>query len=605
MMKKILITGANSYIGMSFEKYIKDNFSDKYSVDTIDMIDGSWRNKSFNGYDSVFHVAGIAHQKETKENAHLYYEINRDLAIEVAKKAKTDGVKQFLFLSSMSVYGMDTGVITRETRPNPKTNYGKSKLQAEKQIVPLSDDHFKVCVLRPPMVYGDGCRGNYQSIVKWIKKIPIFPRINNRRSLIHINNLSSFVEHVIDKNSGGLFFPQDREYVNTIDLAKSIARKENKKVYFSWVFGIAVFIARPFVKKLKKAFGCLTYDVSLSQYYNGITSNSAKNDELRKEQILFLSPSFFSYGSKIAEAFKNKGYEVISYDERCVVSPFSKAILKLFPFLFNLKSKRYYTNIINENKNKHFDYVFVIKCDMITKKVLYMLKNVFSEAKFCLYLYDSKKNIKGINYKIGLFDFASSFDFDDCESDKRLHFRPLFYTSDFIGKSATNKYDLSFCGTIHSDRYYVLKKIMKEAAERKLKTYIFAYLQSNFIYYFYKLTAKGFRHAKKTDFSFEKKSIDEISLIEQQSNVILDIQHPKQTGLTIRTIEMIGARKKIITTNENIKKYDFYNPKNILVINRENPIINWNFFNEEYQDIPKNIYEKYDLSHWIVEVLGK
>ena len=128
-MKKILITGANSYIGTSFEKYLKENYPDEYIVDTVDMIDGSWREKSFAGYDSVFHVAGIAHQKETKKNAHLYYEVNRDLAVETAKKAKSEGVKQFIFLSSMSVYGMDTGVITKETKPNPKSNYGKSKFQ--------------------------------------------------------------------------------------------------------------------------------------------------------------------------------------------------------------------------------------------------------------------------------------------------------------------------------------------------------------------------------------------------------------------------------------------------------------------------------------------
>ena len=256
-MKKILITGANSYIGTSFEKYIKDNYSEDYTVDTVDMIDGSWREKSFKGYDVIFHVAGIAHQKETKGNAHLYYEINRDLAIEVAKKAKEDGIKQFIFLSSMSVYGMDTGVITKDTKPNPKTNYGKSKLQAEEQIVELRDESFKICVLRPPMVYGDGCKGNYQSIVKLVKKFPIFPRVNNKRSLVHIDNLVAFVKTAIYQELDGLYFPQDKEYVRTIDLAKLIAKQENKKIYFSFLLGLVVIVLRPFIGKLKKAFGSL------------------------------------------------------------------------------------------------------------------------------------------------------------------------------------------------------------------------------------------------------------------------------------------------------------------------------------------------------------
>lgn len=258
-MKKILITGANSYIGTSFEKYIKDNFSDQYQVDTIDMIDGSWREKSFAGYDSVFHVTGIAHQKETKENAHLYFEVNRDLAVEVAKKAKDEGVGQFIFLSSMSVYGMDTGVITRETKPNPKTNYGKSKLQAEEQIVVLRDKTFKVCVLRPPMVYGDGCKGNYQTIVKIVRKFPVFPRVNNKRSLVNINNLVLFVKNLVDENGDGLFFPRDKEYIRTIDLAKEIAKEKGKRIYLSYLLGFVVIIFRPFCGKLKKAFGNLIY----------------------------------------------------------------------------------------------------------------------------------------------------------------------------------------------------------------------------------------------------------------------------------------------------------------------------------------------------------
>ena len=166
--KRILITGAHSYVGTSFEKWLSQ-WPDKYHVDTIDMIDGAWREKSFEGYDVVFHVAGIAHRKETKENAHEYYEINRDLAVATAKKAKQDGVSQFIFMSTMGVYGMLTGVITKETVPNPKTHYGKSKLQAEEQIQELSDGSFKVVILRPPMIYGKNCTGNYAKLSAFAK----------------------------------------------------------------------------------------------------------------------------------------------------------------------------------------------------------------------------------------------------------------------------------------------------------------------------------------------------------------------------------------------------------------------------------------------------
>ena len=260
-MKKILITGANSYIGTSFEKYIRDNYPDEYIIDTVDMKEDHWREMSFARYDSVFHVAGIAHQKETKKNAPLYYTVNRDLAIETAKKAKQDGVKQFIYLSSMSVYGMDTGVITKDTVPNPKSNYGMSKLEAEKEILKLQNASFKLAILRPPMVYGDGCKGNYQTIVKLIKKFPVFPRVKNQRSMVHIEVLSNFVKNLIDSQACGLYFPQNEEYIETSKLAKEIAVNLNKKVYFSALLGICVSILKPFSKTARKAFGSLIYKV--------------------------------------------------------------------------------------------------------------------------------------------------------------------------------------------------------------------------------------------------------------------------------------------------------------------------------------------------------
>lgn len=258
-MKKILITGANSYIGTSFDNYIKENYPDDYVVDTIDMVDGNWRKKSFAGYDCVFHVAGIAHQKETKKNALLYYQVNRDLTIETAKIAKRDGVKQFIFLSSMSVYGLDTGIITKETKPCPKSHYGKSKWEAEQEITPLSDENFKVCVLRPPMVYGRGCKGNFQTVVKIVKKSPVFPKIKNRRSMIYIDNLSSFVEMCVSRSLEGIYFPQNRDYVSTASMAHELSRTFNKRIIMDPVTGFWVKLIRLWVPLVKKAFGSLIY----------------------------------------------------------------------------------------------------------------------------------------------------------------------------------------------------------------------------------------------------------------------------------------------------------------------------------------------------------
>lgn len=258
-MKKILITGANSYIGTSFEKYMSQ-WPDEYQVDTVDMIDGTWRQKDFSGYDCVYHVAGIAHIKETADNAHLYYEVNRDLAVETAQKAKSDGVGQFVFLSTMAVYGIEEGAITQNTEPAPKSHYGKAKYEAELKLNALMDDSFSVAIMRPPMVYGDGCKGNYQSLVKFAKQMPFFPDYKNKRSMIHVDRLAWFVKQLVDSNGKGLILPQDEQYVCTCHMVKEIADSMGKKLVLLKILNPAVSIVKRFTTAGKKAFGDLYYE---------------------------------------------------------------------------------------------------------------------------------------------------------------------------------------------------------------------------------------------------------------------------------------------------------------------------------------------------------
>ena len=182
-MKYVLITGAGSYIGQSFEQWALHRYPEEFQIDTIDMIDENWQEKSFARYDIVFHVAGIAHAdtgKVSEDRKALYYKINRDLAVETARKAKRDGVKQFVFMSSMIIYGKSIApgkrkVITRDTKPCPENFYGDSKWQAEQAVRELSRDGFHVAVLRPPMIYGKGCKGNYPVLARMARNLRVFP----------------------------------------------------------------------------------------------------------------------------------------------------------------------------------------------------------------------------------------------------------------------------------------------------------------------------------------------------------------------------------------------------------------------------------------------
>ena len=271
-MKKVLITGANSYIGTSFENYVMQCHD--YQIDTVDMIDSTWRDKSFSEYNSVFHVAGIAHSdtgRVSEERKQFYYQINTDLTIETAKKAKADGVGQFIFMSSAIVYGDSAPIgkpkrITRDTPVAPANFYGDSKVQAENGLLKLADESFHVVILRPPMIYGKGSKGNYPQLSKFAQKLPLFPYIKNERSMLYIGNLTEFVKLMIDNNESGIFYPQNAEYVATSEMVQVIAQAHGKKIRLVKGTTVPLKAMSHVTGLVNKAFGNLSYDMSMSEY---------------------------------------------------------------------------------------------------------------------------------------------------------------------------------------------------------------------------------------------------------------------------------------------------------------------------------------------------
>ncbi|GBD69211.1 putative UDP-sugar epimerase [Tetragenococcus halophilus subsp. halophilus] len=259
-MKRILITGKNSYIGQTFINWVKSNNVD-CKIDTIDLKGPDWKKQDFSIYDCLIHLAAIVHKKGQEDD--IYYRINRDLAVETAKKAKIEGVKQFIFLSTMSVFGMNQGVINKETKLLPKTSYGKSKLEAEKEIRKLGDEQFIVSILRPPMVYGPNASGNYSRLSKLAKKINIFPKINNQRSMLFVFNLHQFLKIIIDNQLSGTFYPKNSQHINTSQLVYEIAKAHNKSMH---LINMGEAIPQFLIKHsavFSKIFGTLVYDENL------------------------------------------------------------------------------------------------------------------------------------------------------------------------------------------------------------------------------------------------------------------------------------------------------------------------------------------------------
>lgn len=256
-MKRVLIFGEGSYIGEAVKLWLEKK-DDEYKVSTMSSIGVAVNDTDFSSYQVIYYVAGIAHQKETKENAHLYYEVNRDLACAVAKKAKQDGVRQFVLMSTLSVYGMNEGVIRKETQGRPTTHYGKSKLQADRYIQKLADEQFHVAIIRPPMVYGAGCKGNYQRLRALALRTPVFPVVKNRRSMIFIDNLCDYIEWVIREDVTGIRIPQNQDFVCTSEMVRLIARQHRKKMLFVKV--PQFFIQAAPISTVRKVFGSLICD---------------------------------------------------------------------------------------------------------------------------------------------------------------------------------------------------------------------------------------------------------------------------------------------------------------------------------------------------------
>ena len=267
-MKNILITGAGSYVGESVRRYILAKDS-SYQIDAVDTVGDNWKKVDYTKYDVVFHVAGIAHVNADPKMEPLYYKVNRDLTIEVAKHAKAAGVKQFIFMSSQIVFhesrSLKAEVLTTETKPAPNGFYGDSKLQAENGLHELESEEFKVCILRPCMIYGPNAKGNFLRLAKLACKTPVFPEWHNKRSMLYIDNLAEFVKQAIERELEGTFYPQNRELADTVEIIRFFAKEVGHKVWITRLFNPFIWLGSFILQPINKMFATYYYDPKMSK----------------------------------------------------------------------------------------------------------------------------------------------------------------------------------------------------------------------------------------------------------------------------------------------------------------------------------------------------
>lgn len=326
---------------------------------------------------------------------------------------------------------------------------------------------------------------------------------------------------------------------------------------------------------------------------------------LKGKKILFIAPKFFNYEIEIKNKMEELGATVKYYDERMKNSFFNIALIRLFKSVLKTKIEKYYKQIINENREIKYDNILFIIPETITPQLLEELKNSQKDAKIILYMWDSFKNRKNANSLKEMFDEIYSFDKEDCKKWNFFKFLPLFYIDKFKKENneINEENDIFFVGTGHSDRYLFFKKVKIQTEKLNLNFEYYIFLRNKIFFYFKKYFDKNYKNAKINDFKFKPLSFGKIQQEIKKTKIVLDVHHKGQNGLTMRTLEMLGMKKKIITTNQDVKNYDFYNENNILVVDRENPKLDIEFFKSDYKELPKKIYEKYSIESWIKKIL--
>ncbi len=274
-MKKVMLVGVGGYIGGKFTEYINKNYPD-WKVDAVDSMNGIWKDADFHGYDAVYNVSGLAHANARQGSEEQYYAVNGQLPIDAAKKAKEEGVPLFVQMSSQIVYGDMSGLgeekmITAETVPSEPTIYGKSKMMAERGLQELVGDGFQVAIMRPPLIYSEYARDNFPRLVNFAKKMPIFPKLENKQSMVYVDNLCELIRLIIENKKGGIYYPQQECYIETSKIVKDIADAVGNNMWQTRIFNpfLRLLSKVPKLGFIHKAFGSIAYDMALSNHFDG------------------------------------------------------------------------------------------------------------------------------------------------------------------------------------------------------------------------------------------------------------------------------------------------------------------------------------------------
>ncbi len=339
-------------------------------------------------------------------------------------------------------------------------------------------------------------------------------------------------------------------------------------------------------------------------------SNSSEEKHLKGKRILLIALP--GYSSGIVKQMKDLGADVDYISDKPNEKFLCKTLGRLQIGFYLRIIDKYYNTRIEQLKDRDYDYVLVIRGEYTTPKALIQLRETYNHAKIVLYMWDGlhKQNTKGMEDKWKYYDKVYTFDRIDYEENKdKIDFLPLYYYDEYLPKDnkepndSDMKYDVSFVGTGHADRVKIIKEVMTQCEHNSKKTFCYTFMPHPMVFFLNKIRNKDFQNVSRKDINYQKLPFEKLYKVYNDSRCIVDVENPGQHGLTMRTIEIIGLKRKFITTNSDIVNYDFYNENNILVIDRTNPVVDMEFFDKPYEKLSDKIYEKYSLKNWILEVL--
>lgn len=325
---------------------------------------------------------------------------------------------------------------------------------------------------------------------------------------------------------------------------------------------------------------------------------------LSKPRVLLIAPRFFGYEHEIASALVNLGHDVDLLPDRPFNNPLMKAVLRFRPELgVHRVCDRFFFESVQALGRNSYAIILVIQGEGITADTLRTFRKIYPGAKLVFYTWDSIENKPFSKRNLSLYDHCATFDPVDAKK-YGMYFRPLFYTEGFDKPADTvYKYDLSFIGTVHSDRFRIVNALVEQLPSI-MRTFVYLYLQAPWMYDFRRIFTNTIDGARRDDFRFEPLSKEMVQATFFSSRAVLDIEHAKQCGATMRTMEALGSNRKMVTTNASLREYDFYNPLNIHIVDRKSPRLEQEFLLSPYQTVPEYIRQKYSIHHWISDVCG-